>query len=203
MNAIAISEDNKWLACSQTDERSHPEITVGIYEITTGKRVGRLSKVDSISVRMLAFMRNDRQLVCCSPGRVEIWDLTTYTLVQKWSFRRRCFRGAIVTPDRILVCGASDGLTMMDLRSGVITACVSGLGLIHRLAYAPATKGIAFTTWSGSVGVWNPSTGCVVHLSPDDTQKFDRWPAVAIAPDGQAVFYGGVDGMVRVWYINN
>lgn len=198
--AFAISEDNKWIACSQTDRRSHPDIiTVEIYEITTGKRVGGLSKVER-SVHMLAFMRNDRQLVCCSIGRVEIWDLTTYTLMQKWSFRRRSFRGAIVTPDRMLVC--SD-LTMIDLRSGVIEACVSGLVLVHHLAYARATKGIAFTRYPGSVGIWNSLTGCVVHLSPDDTQEFNRWPAVAIAPDGQAVFYGSVDGMVRVWYINN
>ena len=200
--AIAISENNRLIACGQEDKRHlrRSNSTVMLYEIATGRRIGKLPPLET-PARLLSFIQEDRHLLCCSKGKAQIWNVATYTLVQVWEYPGHTFYRSILTHDLMLV--TSNGLNradMYDLRSGVKKATMILSDSIRRLACAPGTSEIAFAGCNGLVGTWNPWTGTVRRSS---TNHETHLYGVAISPDGRAMFYGGTDGLVNLRYIDD
>jgi WD40 repeat protein len=201
--AIAISQTNRFIACSQKDRRNprrrtHP--TVGLYEIATGRRVGQFPQLET-TARMLAFVQADRQLVCVSNGRVEIWDVATYTLIRHWEYTGHTFYRTILTHDLMLVTSnGTKRVDMFHLFSGEKKASVVLSESIRRLACSPGTREIAFAGCNGLVGTWDPTTG-IVKKAPESRQT--HLYGVAMSQDGQAIVYGGTGGLVRLRYIED
>jgi WD40 repeat protein len=200
--AIAISKNNKLIACTQRDKRpfTPSKYTVGLYEISTGQRVRRVTRSDT-SAHVLSFIEDDRQLVCCSKGRVEICDVATYSQIRVWKYEALTFYRGIVTHDLMLVDIEYERLNMIDLRSGVIRASIPWYGRVQDMAYAPGTGEIVVAERLGSIVSWHPSTGRVIKPSKDHRKhNRQRVDAVAISPEGQTVVYAGADGIIRFWH---
>jgi hypothetical protein len=100
----------------------------------------------------------------------------------------------------ISCCSPSDlrCLNMMDLGSRLIKASVSLSERAHDLAYAPGAREIAIPYQYGSVGTWNPSTGCVRHPFKS-VETYDNYHegTAAVSPDRQTVFQGSDEGIIE------
>jgi hypothetical protein len=204
--AIAISKNNKLIAFTQKDKNPfrRSKYTVGLYEISTGKRVGRVTKSDK-SAHVLAFIENDRQLVCCSKGRVEICDVATCSQIQVWEYAALTFYHCIVTHDLKLVDIEKKSLNVIDLSSGVMReASVPWTRPLQDVAYASGTGEIAFAGQHGLVCTWDPLTKRLIRPSKDNKKHYRPWAnAVAISPEGQTVIYAGLDGIVKCWHTDD
>jgi hypothetical protein len=104
---------------------------------------------------------------------------------------------------KLILAAASDGIKradMYDLYLGEWKACVVLSEDIRRLACSPGTRKIAFAGCNGMVGIWDPTTG-IVKKAPES--RFSHLYCVAMRPDGQAMFYGGTNGLVKFRYTND
>jgi hypothetical protein len=200
--AITISEDNRLIACGQEDKKylRKAKSTIVLYDIATGRRVGKFPDLET-PARMLSFIGADLHLLCCSKGRVEIWDVATYTLIRHWDYTGHTFYRTILTHDLMLVTSnGTKRADMYDLFSGVKKASVVLSESIRRMACSPGTQEIAFAGCNGLVGTWDPSTGVAKKIREDcETHLY----GVAMSSDGQAIVYGGTDGLVRLRYIED
>jgi hypothetical protein len=204
--AIAISKNNKLIACTQRDKRPfrRSKRTVVLYEISTGQRVGKVTKSDE-SATVLAFIEDDRQLVCCFEGRVEICDVATCSQIQVWEYAALTFYHCIVTHDLKLFDIERKSLNVIDLSSGVMReASVPWTRPLLDVAYASGTGEIAFAGEHGLVGTWNPLTKRLIRPSRNNKKHHRPWAtAVAISPEGQTVIYAGLDGIVKCWHTDD
>ena len=200
VTAFAICSNGRLIACAKyTDElhRDH-KYTVWLFETATGQPVGGFRL--RYGAQTLSFIQRDKLLLCFCESRVEIWDVATCTRIRVLEQGGLGFDRSIVTQDSKLICmDEGVGISMFDLESGFRMARATlRLGTIVQLAYSPGTGEIAFACSNGLVGTWNPSTG-VVRKSRESGSDFEHWCGIAIAPDGQKVFYGGESGKVRCW----
>jgi WD40 repeat protein len=203
ISAIAISADNKLIACSQEDKR-HIQSTIVLYDMATGRYVGKSIKLQA-RTRMLSFVLGDRELLSCSGDRVAMWDVATCSLTRICARLGRAIYHPVLTHDFMLIStNGSDRIYMFDLLKGVRKASVTVPEYIRCLSYSPRTRAIAFAGQNGLVGTWDPRTGIVKRLVQDGTYDGDdNFQAVAISPDGQTVFFAGYTGKLWFWNLQN
>jgi WD40 repeat protein len=203
ISAIAISADNKLIACSQEDKRPLEDIqsTIMLYKIATGRKVGEFPKVRA-RIRMLSFAGGGRLLFCCSGNRVEKWDVATYSLIETCVRLGPRFYHPIITEDFMLIStNGFDRIYMFDLLKGVRKASVTVTENVRCLSRSKRSREIAFAGQHGLVNTWEPWTGAVRQLPKQDNMYDgdDDFQAVAISPDGQSVVFGGHSGKLWFW----
>jgi WD40 repeat protein len=206
ISAIAISADNKLIACSQEITRPFGEIssTTMLYEIATGHKLGEFPKLDT-RTRMLSFAQEDRRLLCCSGDLVRMWNVATYRLTRFCARLGHAIYHPVFTKDSMLVStNGFDRIYKFDWGSGVRKASITVPENIRCLSCSPGTRAIAFAGQNGLVGTWDPRTGIVRQLKQDGIHDGNvNMEAVAISPDGQTVFFGGYAGKLWSWSMDN
>ena len=149
-------------------------------------------------VRCVAFTPDNRELLTCSAGKAQLWNLATGRLAIREMTHPGGVRNAIVSPDGqwIATAGNDDMTIIRDRRTGTERSPKLSTHGVFALAFSPdgkmlATSGRAARAWKVPSGqpvtteLWNPN----------------GYRTVAFSPDGTRLLTGGLNGESQVWDI--
>ncbi|KAF9992916.1 cross-pathway control WD-repeat protein cpc2, partial [Entomortierella chlamydospora] len=141
---------------------------------------------------------------------VKVWELTKCKLRSNHIGHTGYINTVTVSPDGSLCAsGGRDGITMLwDLNEGKHLYSLEGKGddIINALVFSPNRYWLCAAT-SSCIKIWDLESKSVVdELKPEFTnvgKKSNPPQAVSLAwsADGQTLFAGYQDGLVRVWSV--
>ena len=140
-------------------------------------------------------------VVTWSEDLVRVWDQRTGKELRRYSDDTLKFTAAALAPDgKTLAVAVADGdILLWDTSSDKEPRRLSG-HLRRAVALAFSRDGGTLASASfDRAGLWDVASGKMLHALPG--QQLVR--AVAIAPDGQSVATGDLDGLVIVWDAKN
>jgi len=165
----------------------HPDLSIGIFDLATAKRIQHLAPVAGAS--RLAFNPRIRQLALLFPGEVQVRDLQTEKVVWKQPIDRFVSwiewhpDGKILAVGERLIGGGVISLwdVAADKQVGRLETSTAG-GL--RFAFNHAGTLLGGAGWAGKLYLWNPlanrqlfsTYGSEPHFSPDDRFLAVRGP---------------------------
>jgi len=143
-------------------------------------------------------------------GRVKVWDLTTCRLKSTHTGHNGYVNVIAISPDGSLCAsGGRDGTVMLwDLVEGKHLYSLDAGDIIHSLVFSPTRYWLCAATGS-SIRIWDLESKSVVdQLQPefDDLGKKALVPScvsLAWSADGNTLFSGYTDSMVRVWAVSH
>jgi WD40 repeat protein len=201
VRAVAIHPDGTRIASGSQDN------TVRVWDLATGEEIGVL-RGHAGPVADVAFSPDGRRIASAShDGTVKIWDSapaeSAITLRHKnWVPR------AVFTPEGSAVVSAcwDNVIRIWEVETGrevraihgepKVPATPVGPDITHCLAISPDGQRIASTNRSGTVLVWDSSTGRLIHTLRGHG---DRTLGIAFHPRGCYLASAGWDGTVRIW----
>ncbi len=196
---FAFSPDGRWLAAIAKDFKG-----VGVWEIATGREVGRLPAIADPWSPM-QFSPDGRLLVLgeATDGTVRVWDLASGKEVLNVATHKDTdngqarVRGVTFSPDGHLLAaeGAQKTIRLWDTATGKEVRTMAGPSKIwSAAAFSPDGHLLASGSYD-TVMLWDVATGQVVHT----LNLQDNFPVeVAFTPDGDWLATGGIRGL-ELW----
>jgi WD40 repeat protein len=176
-----------------------------VWDVETGKQLGRFPGVGAGSVRSLAFSP-DGSVLALTGSRFVLWNLRRATQVGTWGRQeaRESTRVVAFSPDgRFLAAAHAQGaIVLYEAKTGTEVARLKGnSGGVTDLAFSPDGSLLA---WAGSdmttpMRIWDTFTGdAVIHFP-----RLGHMPrSVAFAPDGKTLVAGEANGTLLIWGVS-
>ncbi|KAI9140511.1 WD40-repeat-containing domain protein [Paraphysoderma sedebokerense] len=148
-------------------------------------------------------------IVSCGWDRiVKVWDLTKCKLRTNHIGHTGYINTVTVSPDGSLCAsGGKDGVTMLwDLNEGKHLYSLEAGDIVHALCFSPNRYWLCAATGSG-IKIWDLESKSVVdELRPEFSEpgKKSTPPqciSLAWSADGQTLFSGYTDNVIRVWQV--
>jgi guanine nucleotide-binding protein subunit beta-2-like 1 protein len=201
--SVAFSADNRQIVSGSRDKSINLWNTLGQlkYEIH--------EQGHSDWVSCVRFSPSIEQPLIVSAGwdkLVKVWDLTTFKLTNNLKGHTGYINCVAVAPDASLCAsGGKDGIAMLwDLGEGRALSSLDCGDLIHSLVFSPNRYWLCVATAS-SIKIFDlESKVCVDTLkSPEVTEKALPIQPISLAwsADGNTLFAGYTDGIIRVWSV--
>jgi RNA polymerase sigma factor (sigma-70 family) len=199
----SFSPDGKLLATSSEGE------DVLVLDTLTGKEVQAL-KGHSTRVVQLLFGPDSRTLLVCDADNVvRVWDslaakeirhfLPDLGKIAPWLDKTALLHSSVLSPDgRLLVFTASNGVTIVDARSGKELRQLQGTGItLSSLTFSPDSRTLAWgDRMDGSFGLFEVATGQEQHRF---TGHEGRVLSSTFSADGRRLISESEDGTALVW----
>lgn len=203
--SVAFSGDNRQIVSASRDK------TIKLWN-TIGECKFNISEdCHSEWVSCVRFSPNVNNPVIVSCGwdkMVKVWNLSTCKLRTNHLGHSGYVNTVTVSPDGSLCAsGGKDGITMLwDLNDGKHLYSLDAGDEIHALTFSPNRYWLCAATSSG-IRIWDLESKSVVdELKPEfvGVGKKSAVPmciSLAWSGDGQTLFSGYTDGLIRVWQV--
>jgi len=200
ITALAVAEDESWLAAAGGANAGDGEGTVVIWRLPTGEeRVLRAGHSGPVSA--LAAARDGSWLASADrEGTVRIWDVENGRLRHTLAGHTGRVAILVAAPDGSWLAsgGANDGtVRIWDTEVGTARQVLAGDGAwISSMVVGPGGRWLAVGAGDGSLRVWDLAKGaCAAPM-----QAHAGWvSALAVEPGGSWLASAGGDGTVRIW----
>jgi WD40 repeat protein len=199
---LGFSPNSKRLIVPAT-WRNRPPTAVHLFDVGTGKEVGRLEGHKS-SIDCAALSADGKLLATGAgiTGEVRLWDMRTRKEVRRYHVP--CV-GALAFSPSGKILATADGpdvvelVHLRDVATGKVLAEMHVPGsVVASLAFSPDGRTLAAAAHAGVVGLWRvPSGEPVLHFPGHE----HRVVSVAFSPDGRRLASRADDRTVRVWDI--
>ena len=209
-NAIAFSPDGGTLASGSWSDR-----TVHLWEVSTQKRVGRLTSQGQRRVATLTYTLDGNTLaVGYGNGDIGLWDMSTQQQTALLDTPSSSVSILAFSPDgKLLASGGSEDLTisLWDVQTQTLVGAFEahthvgtfeGHGhKVRSVAFSPDGKILA----SGIHGhdivfLWDVATRSRIALLANNiNKKYKGVNSVAFSPDGTILASTGNDGKIWLW----
>lgn len=191
--SMAFSRDGKLLA------ETHPDSGIQLFDVATGRRVGRLPAPDGVYALALAMSPDGRVLAAgYAGGWLRLWDLATRQMIGAplgggKSIERLAFGR---TSDEVITVSEDRTLRRWDLRIGRPIDSIPNVGT-SSLAVSADGRWWATGEFGGTIQRWDATTRQPV--GPPLTGHNGEVRSLAFSPDGAWLVSGAADSTVRWW----
>ncbi|KAJ2065023.1 cross-pathway control WD-repeat protein cpc2 [Coemansia aciculifera] len=205
--SVSFSPDNRQIISSSRDKTIKIWNTLGEckYNITEDSHNGWISCV--------RFSPNPNNPLIVTGGWdkvVKVWDITKFKLRTNHFGHQGYVNTVTISPDGSLCAsGGKDGVTMLwDLNDGKHLYSLEAGDIINALVFSPNRYWLCAATAS-CIKVWDlESKSAVCELRPDfvGLSKDAREPectSLAWSADGNVLFAGYTDNVIRVWQVTS
>ncbi len=199
---IGLSADNRLLATYSVSCRySYQDISIEVWDITTGQKVSQLSDPDSTSGKlMLSFYGGElspdgRWLTTDSPDSVRVWDATTGKIIK----RITTDYGSDLSPDGrwLIIPKAKNALSVLDATTLQEVHQIKLDGDTFLRQFTPDGQLFVTATATDTLDFWNPATG--QRANQLQHKDLNLW-RISFSPDGQLLAAMGKDEVgIRIW----
>lgn len=204
--SVAFSADNRQIVSGSRDKTIKLWNTLGVCKYTIQE------ESHSEWVSCVRFSANTQNPVIVSSGwdkMVKVWNLSNCKLKTNHIGHTGYLNCVTVSPDGSLCAsGGKDGQAMLwDLNDGKHLYTLDGGDEIHSLCFSPNRYWLCAAT-GASIKIWDLEGKLVVdELKPEviNTGKRPEPPrciSLAWSSDGQTLFAGYTDNLIRVWQVS-
>jgi WD40 repeat protein len=198
IRGAALSPDGKTLAVTYAQ-------TIGLWDVTSGKRLTNLKDGGDYYTFALAFLPDGRTLAA-SPGstRVRFWNLATGKPRHAFDAHEGPIWALAIEPDgKSAITGGPDGqIREWDVATGkplrVFRHEDQPTANLVALRYAPDGKTLG-CAYFGGISLWDTATGERRRTIPAPPGQ-QRIISMHFSPDGNKLVYQGIDdNVLRLW----
>jgi guanine nucleotide-binding protein subunit beta-2-like 1 protein len=206
--SVAFSSDNRQIVSASRDRTIKLWNTLGECKYTIGDSAGSGAHTDWVSC--VKFSPSTQNPLIVSAGwdkLVKIWNLTNCKLRTDLVNHTGYLNAVTVSPDGSLCAtGGKDGVAMLwDLQEGKHLYTLEANDIIHSLCFSPNRYWLCAAT-NSCIRVWDLESKTVVdELRDENAGSIGKKAAVpactslAWSADGQTLFSGYTDNLIRVW----
>jgi len=207
--SVAFSVDNRQIVSGSRDKTIRLWNTLGEPKYTIGEPEGHSEWVSCVR-----FSPITTSPIIVSGGwdkAVKVWNLTNCKLKNNLIGHTGYVNTVTVSPDGSLCAsGGKDGVAMLwDLAEGKRLYSLDAGDVIHSLTFSPNRYWLCAATQS-SIKIWDlESKSQVEDLRPDFQKTFGKKAtmpycvSLAWAADGQTLYAGYTDGIIRVFCVSS
>ncbi|XP_071105836.1 small ribosomal subunit protein RACK1-like [Haliotis cracherodii] len=204
--SVAFSADNRQIVSGSRDKTVKLWNTLGVCKYT----IQEDSHKDWVScVRFSPNSTNPIIVSCGWDKTVKVWNLTNCKLKTNHYGHTQFLNTVTVSPDGSLCAsGGKDGQAMLwDLNEGKHLYTLDGGDVINAMCFSPNRYWLCAAT-GPSIKIWDLEGKVIVdELKPEVlAQKAGREPpnclSLAWSADGQTLFAGYSDNVIRVWQVS-
>ncbi|CAA6804629.1 MAG: High-affnity carbon uptake protein Hat/HatR [uncultured Sulfurovum sp.] len=193
INAIAISEDGKYIVSGSSDK------SIKIWDRSTGELERSLTGHTG-SIYSVAISRDGKTIVSGSSDKsIKIWDRSTGELERSLTGHTGSIYSVAISRDgKTIVSGSSDkSIKIWDRSTGELERSLTGhTGSIYSVAISRDGKTIVSGSDDKSIKIWDRSTG---ELERSLTGHTNWVRSVAISRDGKTIVSGSDDKSIKIW----
>jgi len=203
--SVAFSADNRQIVSGSRDKTIKLWNTLGQCKYTISEE----AHTEWVSnVRFSPNTSNPIIVSCGWDKLVKVWNLTNCRLKTNHIGHTGYLNSVTVSPDGSLCAsGGKDGMAMLwDLNDAKHLYTLDGGNIINALCFSPNRYWLCAAT-GGSIKIWDLETKSVVDdLKPEVvsiTGKSKAADCISLAwsADGQTLFAGYTDNLIRVWKV--
>jgi guanine nucleotide-binding protein subunit beta-2-like 1 protein len=203
--SVAFSADNRQIVSASRDNSIKLWNTLGVCKYTISE------DCHNEWVSCVRFSPNTQNPIIVSCGwdkLVKVWNLTNCKLKTNHSGHIGYLNAVTVSPDGSLCAsGGKDGMAMLwDLNEGKHLYTLDGGNIINTLCFSPNRYWLCAAT-GPSIKIWDLEMKSVVdELKPNvigvsSKTKAPDCISLAWSADGQTLFAGYTDNLIRVWKV--
>jgi len=203
--SVAFSADNRQIVSGSRDNTIKLWNTLGQCKYTVH------DECHSEWVSCVRFSPNTQNPIIVSAGwdkMIKVWNLTNCKLKTNHYGHTGYVNTVTVSPDGSLCAsGGKDGKAMLwDLNEGKHLYTLDGGNIINSLCFSPNRYWLCAAT-GGSIKIWDLESKSVVdELKPEVISisakaKGPDCTCLAWSADGQTLFAGYTDNLIRVWHV--
>jgi eukaryotic-like serine/threonine-protein kinase len=186
MPALAFSSDGKVLVTAQS---LIPEVVLDTWEVTTGRKLNRISNASAGNINAIAFSPDGMLLAASGvEGRINVWDSANRTLKFHFDGHSAVTSLAFSADGAQLISGGGEGTIR---RWDIPSQKAAGLWRLPQggdlaVVFAPDGKSIVSGARDG-VGIWEPEPREPAKIVK--VQQGWGWPTVS--PDSKSLIVSG------------
>jgi len=203
--SVSFSPDNRQIVSGSRDR------TIKLWNTLGECKVNLTEDGHSEWVSCVRFSPNPANPVIVSAGwdkLVKVWDLTKLKVKTNHLGHSGYINNVTISPDGSLCAsGGKDGVTMLwDLNEGKHLYSLEAGDCINALTFSPNRYWLCAATSTG-IKIWDLESKSVVdELRPEFPEQgpksqVPQCVSLAWSADGQTLFTGYTDNMVRVWQV--
>jgi WD40 repeat protein len=178
-------------------------VSVRLWDVATGKLRRRLvTEQEGGHLAGFAFSRDGKTVAATHyhTKSVVLWDVATGAVKRMLPHFGYGGDVAFSPDDRWIAATGQSGIRVWDAATGDLAGGDVGHGgAVDEIAFSPRGDVIATTGNDGTVRVWDPCNGKLMHILRH-TEEWIR--AIAFAPDGKLLASSGFDNTVRLWDVD-
>jgi WD40 repeat protein len=147
----------------------------------------------------VAFSPNGRQVLSGTERGVFQWDVHTGAIIR--SFDRSSSSTCVTfSPDgRWIIAAIRSRIRVWDAVTGVRLQVMEGVPPIHTVAISPDGQQLVSGSLTGSLHLWDATTGQKLLGLNEDLDELDSVNSVAFSPDGSRMVSGHENKTLKVW----
>uniref|UniRef100_A0A7N5JW41 Small ribosomal subunit protein RACK1 n=1 Tax=Ailuropoda melanoleuca TaxID=9646 RepID=A0A7N5JW41_AILME len=212
---------SEWVSCVRfSPNSSNPIIfalsgswdgTLRLWDLTTGTTTRRFDESHSEWVSCVRFSPNSSNPIIVSCGwdkLVKVWNLANCKLKTNHIGHTGYLNTVTVSPDGSLCAsGGKDGQAMLwDLNEGKHLYTLDGGDIINALCFSPNRYWLCAAT-GPSIKIWDLEGKIIVDelkqevITTSSKAEPPQCTSLAWSADGQTLFAGYTDNLVRVWQV--
>ena len=199
VSSLSISPDNRILVSVSGQER-----TIRVWDLKRGNLIQTIGEGIG-PVTTVAFSPDSKFFVTGSIGterEIKFWDAETFELLNTSGKQPGYIYSVAITPNgRELVAAVRNFVKVWDLSSTKEILSLKGPQLdINKIAVSPNNRLVAVATREGTVMMMDIVQGKLLG----SLRGHQGWvQSVTFSPDGQYLYSGAEDKIVKIWDISN
>jgi len=196
--ALAISANNKWLACGSVKSE------IQLYDIKKPDSDPITLKGHEGEIWDLVFLSDDNKLVSCAgDGTIFMWDISTqqYTVIAK---SQSIIKSITLSPNGNIIAGGLENgkIVLWDIANNNTSRILAEEenAIIHVVTFSNEGSILAFGDQNGNIKIWDINENKMIQQFEGQTARIND---IKFSPDDSQIAAASFDGSVNIWDTRN